>query len=196
MALDQALQEQMGRDAREHRLDQLPPVLAFQSVMDSTVSTRAVVTGLFDQLPANGSELVVFDINQAASFRPLFKPSSWAATSELLPVTKRRYGVTIITNASADSFAAVAKITPAGGTDETAVPLAMSGRRRSIHCRMSPCRSRLMTIFMADILRRKTGMALASARLRCGGNLRAERRQRRVNAGDVEPVLCLHAGED
>jgi hypothetical protein len=41
--------------------------------MDSTVSTRAVVTGLFDQLPANGSELVVFDINQAASFRPLFK---------------------------------------------------------------------------------------------------------------------------
>ena len=94
--------------------------------MDSTVSTRAVVTGLFDQLPANGSELVVFDINQAASFRPLFKPSSWAATSELLPVAKRRYGVTIITNASADSFAAVAKITPAGGTDETAVPLAMS----------------------------------------------------------------------
>lgn len=124
--LTQALQEQMGRDAREHRLDQLPPVLAFQSVMDSTVSTRAVVTGLFDQLPANGSELVVFDINQAASFRPLFKPSSWAATSELLPVAKRRYGVTIITNASADSFAAVAKITPAGRTDETAVPLAMS----------------------------------------------------------------------
>ena len=124
--LTQALQEQMGRDAREHRLDQLPPVLAFQSVMDSTVSTRAVVTGLFDQLPANGSELVVFDINQAASFRPLFKPSSWAATSELLPVAKRRYGVTIITNASADSFAVVAKITPAGRTDETAVPLAMS----------------------------------------------------------------------
>ena len=62
--LTQALQEQMGRDAREHRLNQLPPVLAFQSVMDSTVSTRAVVTGLFDLLPANGSELVVFDINQ------------------------------------------------------------------------------------------------------------------------------------
>ncbi|WP_447087357.1 alpha/beta hydrolase [Enterobacter bugandensis] len=121
--LTKALQEQIGREARENRLVNLPPVLAFQSVMDSTVSTRAVVTGLFDQLPANGSELVVFDINQAASFRPLFKPSSWTATSALLPVSQRRYGVTIITNASEHSFSTVAKTTPAGSTRETVVPL-------------------------------------------------------------------------
>ncbi|MCM7770610.1 alpha/beta fold hydrolase [Enterobacter asburiae] len=124
--LTKALQEQIGLEARENRLANLPPVLAFQSVMDSTVSTRAVVTGLFDQLPANGSELVVFDINQAASFRPLFKPSSWTATSALLPVAQRRYGVTIITNADAHSFSTVAKITPAGSTRETVVPLAQA----------------------------------------------------------------------
>ena len=121
--LTKALQEKIGREARENRLANLPPVLAFQSVMDSTVSTRAVVTGLFDQLPANGSELVVFDINQAASFRPLFKPSSWTATSALLPVAQRRYGVTIITNADAHSFSTVAKTTLAGSTRETVVPL-------------------------------------------------------------------------
>ncbi|KLP52980.1 membrane protein [Enterobacter genomosp. O] len=124
--LTKALQEQIGRAAREQRLGQLPPVLAFQSVMDSTVSTRAVVTGLFDQLPANGSELVVFDINQAASFRPLFKPSSWTATSALLPVAQRRYSVTVVTNADERSFSAVAKTTPAGSTRETVVPLAQS----------------------------------------------------------------------
>lgn len=124
--LTKTLQEQLGRAAREHKLGQLPPVLAFQSVMDSTVSTRAVVTGLFDQLPANGSELVVFDINQAASFRPLFKPSSWTATSALLPVEQRRYSVTIITNADARSFSTVAKTTPTGSTQETVVPLAQS----------------------------------------------------------------------
>lgn len=124
--LTKALQEQIGRAARENRLANLPPVLAFQSVMDSTVSTRAVVSGLFDQLPANGSELVVFDINQAASFRPLFKPSSWTATSALLPVAQRRYGVTIITNGSEHSFSTVAKITPAGSTQERVVPLAQS----------------------------------------------------------------------
>lgn len=124
--LTKALQEQIGREARENRLVNLPPVLAFQSVMDSTVSTRAVVSGLFDQLPANGSELIVFDINQAASFRPLFKPSSWTATTALLPVAQRRYGVTIITNAGEHSFSTVAKITPAGSTQETVVPLAQS----------------------------------------------------------------------
>lgn len=124
--LTKALQEQIGRAAREQRLGQLPPVLAFQSVMDSTVSTRAAVTGLFDQLPANGSELVVFDINQAASFRPLFRPSSWTATSALLPVAQRRYSVTVITNSDERSFSTVAKTTPAGSTRETVVPLAQS----------------------------------------------------------------------
>ncbi|HDW3274432.1 TPA: alpha/beta hydrolase [Enterobacter asburiae] len=124
--LTKALQEQIGREARENRLVNLPPILAFQSVMDSTVSTRAVVTGLFDQLPANGSELVVFDINQAASFRPLFKPSSWTATSALLPIAQRRYGVTIVTNADEHSFSTVAKTTPAGSTRETVVPLAQA----------------------------------------------------------------------
>ncbi|MEL4867815.1 alpha/beta hydrolase [Pantoea agglomerans] len=124
--LTKTLQEQIGRAAREHKLEQLPPVLAFQSVMDSTVSTRAVVTGLFDRLPANGSELVMFDINQAASFRPLFKPSSWTAASSLLPVEQRRYSVTIITNAEEHSFSTVAKMTPVGSTKERVLPLAQS----------------------------------------------------------------------
>lgn len=121
--LTQALQQQLSRDARENKLAALPPVLAFQSVMDSTVSTRAVVTELFDQLPKNGSELVVFDINQAASFRPLFKPSSWTALTDLLPAAQRRYGVTVITNARADGFETVAKITPADSTQEKIMPL-------------------------------------------------------------------------
>ncbi|WP_276853392.1 alpha/beta hydrolase [Enterobacter oligotrophicus] len=123
--LTQALQQQLSRDVREHKLAGFPPVLAFQSVMDSTVSTRAVVTGLFDQLPENGSELVMFDINQAASFRPLFKPSSWTALSGLLPVALRGYSVTLVTNVNANSFDTVAKTTPAGSTRETVVPLSL-----------------------------------------------------------------------
>ena len=123
--LTQALQQQLTRASKENRLDALPPVLAFQSVMDSTVSTRAVVTELFDRLPANGSELVMFDINQAASFRPLFRPSSWTAVSELLPPAVRRYTVTIITNDGPLSFNTVAKTTPAGRTAETSVALSL-----------------------------------------------------------------------
>ena len=43
------------------------PVLTFQSVMDFTVSTRAIITSLYAHLPANGSELVLFDINRAGA---------------------------------------------------------------------------------------------------------------------------------
>ncbi|HDR2890720.1 TPA: alpha/beta hydrolase [Enterobacter asburiae] len=121
--LTQALQQQLSREAKENRLAALPPVIAFQSVMDSTVSTRAVITELFDQLPENGSELVMFDINQTAIFRPLFRTSSWTAVSELLPVAVRRYSVTIITNASAHTFDTIARTTPAGSREAQVVPL-------------------------------------------------------------------------
>lgn len=121
--LTRALQKQLTQDETAGKLAALPPVLAFQSVMDSTVSTRAVVTDLFDKLPENGSELVVFDINQAAIFRPLFKPASWTAVSELLPPAVRRYSVTVVTNATPKTFDTVAKTTPAGSINTQVTPL-------------------------------------------------------------------------
>lgn len=42
----------------------LPPILAFQSAVDGTVSTRALVQGLFARLSPSRHELVVFDINR------------------------------------------------------------------------------------------------------------------------------------
>ncbi|MGL9734564.1 MAG: hypothetical protein ACR5LD_11065 [Symbiopectobacterium sp.] len=38
------LQSQLEQEARQRRLSELPPVLTFQSVMDFTVSTRAVIS--------------------------------------------------------------------------------------------------------------------------------------------------------
>ncbi len=83
--LSQALQQQIIRAARQGELKALPPILTFQSVMDSTVSTRAVVESLYRYLPDNGSELVVFDINRAADLRVLFRPALYAAVNTLLP---------------------------------------------------------------------------------------------------------------
>lgn len=54
--LTKALQQQISRDARSSRLNELPPVLTFQSIMDSTVSTRAVVDSFYRYLGNNGSE--------------------------------------------------------------------------------------------------------------------------------------------
>ena len=38
-----------------------------------TVSARAIVSGLYAHLPSNGSELVLFDLNQAAKLGPLLR---------------------------------------------------------------------------------------------------------------------------
>ena len=42
---------------RSGLLERFPPVLAFQSVADATVSTSALVRGLFDRLPAGEHEI-------------------------------------------------------------------------------------------------------------------------------------------
>ena len=69
--LTAALQDRIARAARQGALERLPPILTFQSVVDFTVSTRAIISALYSQLPANGSELVLFDINRGATLGPL-----------------------------------------------------------------------------------------------------------------------------
>jgi alpha-beta hydrolase superfamily lysophospholipase len=98
--LTQALQQELQQAANDNRLSGLPPVLTFQSVVDSTVRSRAVVNDLYRYLPANGSELVFFDLNQSALFRPLLNEASASALSRLLPAAPRRYATAIVTGAS------------------------------------------------------------------------------------------------
>ncbi|NBB57456.1 alpha/beta fold hydrolase, partial [Pantoea vagans] len=92
--LTQALQKEIQHYARNQQLSGFPPVLTFQSVMDSTVSTPSVIRSLYNYLPVNGSELVLFDINQAVSVSPLFRHSSYTAVNQLLPAARRHYSST------------------------------------------------------------------------------------------------------
>src|SRR5262249_2943906 len=100
--LYQALQDQIAACNRFAQVDRLQPSLTFQSVMDFTVSTSAIVSALYDQLPANGSELVLFDVNRTVKFGPLLRPSADTALTRLLPAGARAYRTTIITNADVD----------------------------------------------------------------------------------------------
>ncbi|CAI2792083.1 Thermostable monoacylglycerol lipase [Serratia grimesii] len=124
--LSNGLQQQIALAARDGKLARLAPVLTFQSVMDSTVSTRAVIRALYNELPANGSELVLFDVNRTVNFGPLLRPNAAAAVSQLLPPTPRRYQTTVIANASPESSEAIARVTPAGETTESEQPLGMT----------------------------------------------------------------------
>jgi alpha-beta hydrolase superfamily lysophospholipase len=114
--LASTLQQQIARRARENRLGDLPPILTFQSAVDFTVSAQAIVSALYAPLPANGSELVLFDVNRSAKFGPLLRPSAGAALDRLLPDPPRRFRTAIITNASPDRADVIEVTTEAGAT--------------------------------------------------------------------------------
>ncbi|KAB0265196.1 alpha/beta hydrolase [Microvirga brassicacearum] len=121
-----SLQERIARASREGRLDRLPPVLTFQSVLDFTVSTRAIISSLYAHLPANGSELVLFDLNRSAKFGLLFSTANETLVTRLLPNAPRRFRTTVITNASSDSSEVVAVTTQAGATTEEVQPMGLA----------------------------------------------------------------------
>ena len=116
--LTRALQRRLNQYARDGRLDELPPVQTFQSLVDFTVSTRAIVTALYANLPANGSELVLFDLNRNADLGPLMRPGTSSLLARTLPPPPRRFRATVITNASPGSDEIVERVTEAGATTE------------------------------------------------------------------------------
>lgn len=124
--LTAALQQKILRQAREGRLKDLPPLLTFQSVMDFTVSTRAIITSLYVHLPANGSELVLFDLNRSAKFGPLLNTSADTLLGRMLPPVPRNFRLAVITNASPDSSEVIERVTEAGASAETERALGLS----------------------------------------------------------------------
>lgn len=115
--LTAAVQSQMQMLGREGRLAGMPPILTFQSAMDFTVSASAVVTGLYARLPANGSELVLFDLNRNTKFGPLLRTVFAAATERILPDPPRAWRLTLIAN-TPDDADVKERVTEAGETNE------------------------------------------------------------------------------
>ena len=103
----------------------LPPVIAFQSIVDYTVSTPALINDLFSYLPDNGSELVFFDINRDTAFTPLVRPVFVNMMSMMLPDFPQQYKITIIGNASSDNPDAVERSVLPGKSDFTARELGL-----------------------------------------------------------------------
>ncbi len=124
--LTMVVRADLERASRDGRIAGMPPVLAFQSVVDATVSAQAVVVDLFERLPANGSELVLFDLNRAAELAPLIRRAANGALDRILPPPPRRYGVSVVTNAGPRDYAAVALVTPASATEAETLPLGLA----------------------------------------------------------------------
>jgi alpha-beta hydrolase superfamily lysophospholipase len=123
------LQKQLTRAAENGRLKQFPPTLAFQSLVDATVSTSAVVAGLFDRLPSNGNELILFDINRLSRLDPFLQPSDLALMARLFERRPRAYRVTLVTNARPDTLDVAARHVEAGSIEPVDEPTGLTWPR-------------------------------------------------------------------
>jgi alpha-beta hydrolase superfamily lysophospholipase len=120
------IQAQVERAAKAGTIGRLPRILAFQSLVDATVLTDAVVGKLFDRLAENGSELVLFDLNRSAKVMPFVQAADAALLARLDPPGKRRYVFTVITNASPETSDVVERSTPAGDVAARERPLGLA----------------------------------------------------------------------
>lgn len=122
--LTRVLQQQIERLSRTEKFATLPPVLTFQSLLDYTVSTPAILYSLYNLLPENGSELVLFDINQASLLEPLMRSATSFALNRILPPFPQRYTLSVVGNRTPNDLRTSMRSTEAGGVKETVRELA------------------------------------------------------------------------
>jgi alpha-beta hydrolase superfamily lysophospholipase/quercetin dioxygenase-like cupin family protein len=103
----------------------LPPILPFHSIVDATVSTQALVQRLYERLPENGSEIVLFDIDRTSGLTPFVNPEDLSLLSRLTDREPRRFARALVTNLAPDSRAAVERRVAAGARTVTETPLGL-----------------------------------------------------------------------
>jgi alpha-beta hydrolase superfamily lysophospholipase len=107
--ITQQIQKQLDSRSADGSLVRMPPVLAFQSVVDATITAPALVQNFFARLPAHtaaqndarhGHELVLFDINRDADIHSLLKqhPSAWI--EPMLFSEEHTFALTLVGNRS------------------------------------------------------------------------------------------------
>jgi alpha-beta hydrolase superfamily lysophospholipase len=122
----QAVQERISQAVTDGSIAALPPIHTFQSVADFTVSTRAIVTSLYARLPANGSELTLFDLNRAIGLGPLIDRSMETIVARLLPPAPRAFRTTLVTNADTSSLESIERSVEQGATAEAVAPIGLA----------------------------------------------------------------------
>lgn len=105
--MTELVQQQIDMLAASGRLGQVPPVLAFQSEADATVTASAVKAALFDRLQSPDAELVLFDVNRVFEREGLVDAPAGFDTA--LEGPRHRYRVSILTNRSSRELATVVR---------------------------------------------------------------------------------------
>lgn len=96
--LTSQIQQEISRLDESGKLNAMPPILAFSSVIDATVQVSALVSNLFNRLPANGHELVLFDINRKAEIEQILRWNPEPLIEALRQSPKEKFGLSLVTN--------------------------------------------------------------------------------------------------
>ena len=119
-SLTRALEKALARAQADGKLDRMPPVTAFQSLVDSTITAADLGRRLFARLPAKGHELVVFDINRNAVLSSLIAPGPRQAFAALTSAPALPFRLTVVGNTSERTLE-VSEWTRAPGAREATV---------------------------------------------------------------------------
>jgi alpha-beta hydrolase superfamily lysophospholipase len=107
-------------------LGTLSPILAFSSIVDATVSAPVLIKGLFNRIPENRHELVLFDINSMAEVGPIL---SWSPTEMFNALTEqpeRTFTLSLVTNIDAGSREVMLSSLPPGEEESVDAYLGLS----------------------------------------------------------------------
>lgn len=107
--LTRAMADTVRERAAAGGLDTFPPTLIFQSTVDATVTTRAVIDNLLGRLAPGRHEFVLFDINRRSVKNSVLVPDPGPLTAEVVADSNRPFHLTVISNENPESRAVVSR---------------------------------------------------------------------------------------
>ena len=112
------LRRSLERERIEGRIGHMPPVTAWQSVVDSTVGSSGTVDILFAALQGPQHRLVLFDVNRDSGFSSVQRPAA-RALIERTARGARSYSLDVVTNfQTPGNRIMVHRLAPDGGRGE------------------------------------------------------------------------------
>ena len=111
------------------KLEGMPPFVVFQSLVDATVETPEVVKGLLLDLPAKGSELIVFDVNRQDALEGLLTPRPHEQLQRLRSTPALPFRLVVISNSGRNSDSVAAFTREPGEAEESVQDLGLTWPR-------------------------------------------------------------------
>ncbi|MAI72466.1 MAG: hypothetical protein CMM01_16375 [Rhodopirellula sp.] len=96
----QGVEKKLAALQKAGRMHEIPPILAMQSAVDSTVSVPRLITDLFARLKSESSELFLFDINRVDNLSNLVNFSFEKSILPALQQDGAGYRLSVIRNAA------------------------------------------------------------------------------------------------